>query len=292
MPRSPRRRFPARLAPRRPNLRLAPLPPGRNIPVGGVVGRSRRLTPRGKVQHADCIHCKNPAPRRDFCAPAENPTAMPDPTTNTSSDWLRPPSDREGLQRYVETLRERLWLIILVVVVTTGIAILYVLTATKMYSAESDLLITPVSGDDPVLSSLGLISASADPTRDVETASRFVTNVEVANAVAKKLGSSESGKDLLHKVTAVPVAGSNIVAVSASSDSPAETKELADAFAAEAVTLQTDQMHEKIAASLERLETQITHETTETETLGREGSASLQSQIAELKVLSTAPNPT
>jgi capsular exopolysaccharide synthesis family protein len=219
---------------------------------------------------------------------------MPDTATKNTSDWLRPPGEREGLQRYIETLRERFWLIAVMVVITTGIAILYVVSATKMYTAESDLLITPVSGDDPVLSSLGLISASADPTRDVETASRFVTNIEVANAVSAKLESSESGKDLLKKVTAVPVAGSNIVAVTAESDSPQEAKELADAFATESVNQQTEQMHEKINSSLERLEAQIDSETSESaeSTLGTEGSASIQAQVAELKVLSTAPNPT
>jgi tyrosine-protein kinase len=217
---------------------------------------------------------------------------MPTTSTDTSNGgWLRPPSEREGLQRYVETLRERLWLVIVVVLITTGIAILYVLTATKMYTAESDLLITPVSGADPVLSSLGLISSSADPTRDVETASRFVTNVEVADAVAKKLGSSESGKDLLNKVTAVPVAGSNIVAVTATTSSPEQAKELADAFATEAVRERTDQMHAQIASQLERLKAQTGQESATSE-LGPEGAASIHGQIAELEVLSTAPDPT
>jgi Mrp family chromosome partitioning ATPase len=216
---------------------------------------------------------------------------MPDPTTHTTSDWLRPPSEREGLQRYVETLRERLWLIIVVLVITTGIAILYVLTATKMYTAESDLLITPVSGDDPVLSSLGLISTSADPTRDVETASRFVTNIEVADAVAKKIGSEEEGKELLGKVTAVPVAGSNIVAVTAKSSSPEEAAELADSFATTAVNQRTNQMHSQIEEQLERLEVQSNGAPNPGE-LSVEGTTSIEGQIAELQVLATAPDPT
>ena len=85
-------------------------------------------------------------------------------------DWRQPPVEQEGLQRYVETIRERLWLIVATVAITTAIALIYVATATKMYEAESDLLVTPVTGDNPVLTSLGLINESADPTRDVETA--------------------------------------------------------------------------------------------------------------------------
>ena len=47
------------------------------------------------------------------------------------------------------------------------------------------MLVTPVSSNDPALASLGLIGVSADPTRDVETASRLVTNTDVAEAVKK-----------------------------------------------------------------------------------------------------------
>ncbi len=216
---------------------------------------------------------------------------MPNPINDTSDGWLRPPSEREGLQRYAETLRERLWLIVLVVVITTAVAALYVATATKMYTAESDLLITPVSSSDPVLSSLGLISSSADPTRDVETASRFVTNIEVSNAVAKKLNLSESGKELLGQVSAVPVAGSNIVAVTAESSSPQQAKEVADAFAGTAVAQRTAEMHAQINAQLERLEAQTGGKQNANE-LSVEGVTSLQGQIAELQVLATAPDPT
>src|SRR5690242_21072734 len=105
-----------------------------------------------------------------------------EPGAPESPDWLRPPEEQEGLARYVETIRERFWLILGTVVVTTVIAILYVLTATKTYEAESGLLVTPVSGNDPVLESLGLINSSSDPTREVETASRLVINQEVAAA--------------------------------------------------------------------------------------------------------------
>lgn len=85
--------------------------------------------------------------------------------------WLEPPAEEVGLRRYVETIRERLPLVALAVLVTTGMAVLYVLTAPKTYEARADLLVTTVSGDDPVVRSLPVIVESADPTRDVETAS-------------------------------------------------------------------------------------------------------------------------
>ena len=54
------------------------------------------------------------------------------------------PSEEEaGLRRYLQTLRERIWIVVAAVVITTGIAIVYVVTADKVYEAEADLLISP-----------------------------------------------------------------------------------------------------------------------------------------------------
>ena len=48
-----------------------------------------------------------------------------------SAEWLQPPVEQEGLSRYVATLRERIWIIVAIVAITTRFAILYVLTADK-----------------------------------------------------------------------------------------------------------------------------------------------------------------
>ena len=64
--------------------------------------------------------------------------------------WLKPAVEETALQRYVQTLRERKWLILATVLVTTLAAVLYLLAASKVYEAEADILVTPVSGSDPV----------------------------------------------------------------------------------------------------------------------------------------------
>ena len=164
----------------------------------------------------------------------------------SAADWLEPPAEQQGLQRYAATLRERWWMVALAVIVTTAAAIAYVLTAEKRYEAEADLLITPVSASDALLGQLGLIRESTDPTRDVETASRLTTTVDVAERVREELGLSESARDLLDDVDAEPVAQSNIVAVSARSGTPEEAQELANAFAQAVVDDRTDQLHDQI----------------------------------------------
>jgi capsular exopolysaccharide synthesis family protein len=208
----------------------------------------------------------------------------------SSVDWLRPAEEQQGLKRYVETLRERWRLVVGAVLVTTLIAVAYVLTASKTYQATADMLITPVNSSDPVLSSLGLLRESSDPTRDVQTASQLIANTDVARRAAKKIGNGESAEELLESVSAEPVANSNIVAVTATEPSPAEAQEVANAFAAAAVEERTDTMHEEIAERLPRLEA-VASSGGETEIV-ESGGTSVQSQIAELKALNAGPDPT
>jgi succinoglycan biosynthesis transport protein ExoP len=205
---------------------------------------------------------------------------------NLKAEWLEPPAEEEGLRRYVETIRERIWLVILAVLVTTAMAGLYVFTAPKTYEARADMLVTPLSADDPTGRSLGLIVESVDPTRSIETASQFVTSLNVAEDVREDLGLSETPRELLEKVSAEPVAQSNIVAVTAEGDTPEEAQELANAFANGTVANRTEQMQAAIDARLPTLESQLQGEANVTI------EDSLGSQIAALRALSDAPDPT
>src|SRR6266487_2593453 len=119
-----------------------------------------------------------------------------------SADWLEPVPEQEGLRRYVETLRERMWIVIGVVVVVTLAAVIYVIAAPKQYDAEADVLVTPTtSTNTPLVGLPGLIPQSSDPTRDVETAARLITNVDVARRVKATLNSPDSTQTLLNEVS-------------------------------------------------------------------------------------------
>src|SRR4029078_602982 len=126
------------------------------------------------------------------------------------------------LRRYVQTIRERFKLIALSVLVTTLAAALYVGPSQKTSKAEADLIATPVSGQDQTLNSIpGLIRESSDPTRNVQTAARLITTIDVARRAKSKLNTNRSARSLLGDVQASPVAQSDIVAITATGSSPA-----------------------------------------------------------------------
>jgi receptor protein-tyrosine kinase len=205
------------------------------------------------------------------------------------SNWLNPSVEQQGLARYVSTMRERKWLIALTVLVTTLAAVVYVLTASKVYNAEADLLITPIGGNDPTLSGLGLISSSSDPTRDVETASKLVTSPTVAKRVKARLHDPRSAQGLLASVSVAPVATSNIVAVTAEGGSPKQAQQLANAFAQEAVANRTESFHAQIDQRIAAIKPQVHGQPS---AAAAADPTSLASQLSRLQLLRTGGDPT
>jgi capsular exopolysaccharide synthesis family protein len=215
----------------------------------------------------------------------------PQPTPGVGNEWLNPSVDEQGLARYATTIRERKWLILATVVLTTLASIVYLATATKVYQAESDLLITPVPGSDPVYASLGLIHDTSDPTRDVETASRLITNVNVARRVKATLHDPRSPADLLEKVTVQPVAQSNIVSITAEGDSPKQAQRLANTFAIAAVADRTDTFHKQLDRSISDLKKQIPQSDSNAPTTTVDPN-SLPAQLVRMQTLRLADDPT
>src|ERR687891_2904518 len=83
-----------------------------------------------------------------------------DDVSPRSADWLQPRAEERGLSGYLRTLRERLWLVVLAVVVTTGAAVVYVAAADEVYEAEAGILVPPRPEDGAGAISGGGVSPS------------------------------------------------------------------------------------------------------------------------------------
>jgi uncharacterized protein involved in exopolysaccharide biosynthesis len=145
-----------------------------------------------------------------------------------SADWLAPPGPREGLGHYAEVIRDRRRLIVACVVIVTLVAGVYAKLAPTTWKAESHLLITPVNGESNLIG-LGLIQSSGNPTGDVSTAASLVTTSDVAALAAINVGHT-TGRAILGEVSAVPVAQSNVVAITATASTAARAQAVANAF--------------------------------------------------------------
>ena len=203
-----------------------------------------------------------------------------------SADWLAPPGPREGLGHYVEVIRDRRRLIISCVLIVTLFAGAYAKLASTSWKAESHLLITPVNAE-PSLVGLGLITNSGNPTGDVSTAASLVTTTEVADLAAVNVGHT-TGSAILGQVAAVPVAQSNVVAITATAPTAARAQAIANAFALGTVKSRTRKLHRQLEAIIPTIKAQV-------EALPaaqRTGQGSLGERLSTLKTLLAGPDPT
>jgi succinoglycan biosynthesis transport protein ExoP len=209
--------------------------------------------------------------------------------------WSNSPDERseQPLRRYLEALRERWWLVLLVAAICTGAAVAYALTASKVYEAHADMLVTPVPDDQTAVLGLGLIRKAADPTRDVTTAARLIDNPEVAARVVRDLGIRARPGSLLDDISVEPIAQSGVLAVTASGASPREAQRLANAFAAAAVAERTEQLHRELDPAIQRMRDRI-RQITGTASAAAPDAATqpLYEQLAALESLRSSPDPT
>ena len=116
-----------------------------------------------------------------------------EPDRPVGAAWLQPRANENEVRRYLSTIRQRAWLIVVAVIVCTAGALVYVRTATPVYEAGAQILVTPISSSDSsTLGGLGLIVASSDPTQDVETAARLAVSIDAAARAKRQLGLKES----------------------------------------------------------------------------------------------------
>jgi capsular exopolysaccharide synthesis family protein len=208
------------------------------------------------------------------------------PRSEPESDWLQPTTAQPALGRFLQTVRERLLLVFIVFAVVVGAAVVYVATADKVYEADADILVTPVPTQEAVLSTVGVIVQSADPSLDVETANQLIDSPAVGERAAKTLDEGQSGEELRDSTSVAPIPESNIVAVTASGPSPEAAAERANAFAAAAVETRS----ETIAANIEQVLPQLREDLAESE--DESSSQSISNTIATLIAFRASGNAT
>ena len=137
----------------------------------------------------------------------------------------------------------------LAIVLALAAAVAYLGTATPVYEAETDVLVTPVP-DATAVPGFGLILDSSDPARATETIARLVTTPAIGDRAAADLGMATRARALLADITAKPVASSNLVAITAQADAPGAAARLADAFGRGLIDERTARLHQALDAAI------------------------------------------
>jgi len=193
-----------------------------------------------------------------------------------------------GLIRYWRVIRHHLGMVVACTLIAIAAAVAYTQLATKMYSAEAQMLITPIEAGNSYTIGLPVLHSSADPTRDALTAASLITIPQVARTVIVSLHLQQSPDALLHNVTATPVGQSSLIAIQAISKSPRTAQQIANAFATQVVAVRTQALHRALATVVPGLRAQVAAESPPE----RSANSILAGELTQLQQLQASPDPT
>ncbi|MBV8987769.1 MAG: hypothetical protein JO372_04325, partial [Solirubrobacterales bacterium] len=194
----------------------------------------------------------------------------------------------QTFKRYLRTLREHIWLILLCTVLTTAAAAVYVELAPRKYSAQSEMLVSPVPADNSNLVGLPVLISSGNQTTDVLTAASLMTTSQVATAVINALHLNETPTALLANVQATPIGQSNLVAIQATAPSAGQAQAIANEFADQVVATRTTTLHAAISKVIPGLQSQAAG----LPPAERNGPGTVGAQVAQLQQLLSSNDPT
>jgi capsular polysaccharide biosynthesis protein len=145
------------------------------------------------------------------------------------------------------------WLAVLTLTAAgTAAAVGYGLTAPKRYQATAEILVSPVSVNDPTFTGLDVLRDSGGKQTAVASAAALLRSPQVADVVRADLGLARSRDSLLGALHAHVVPSSNVVDVTVEDTSGAGAAQLANAFADGLVKQRTASFQSQLAATIRR----------------------------------------
>ncbi len=169
-------------------------------------------------------------------------------------------SERQGtvrLEDYLRVARERLWVVIVAIVIVAGVAVAISLTTTPLYTASAGLVYEK-NDLDTAVSGFGLHVYDYEKDRTIATALAAISSSEsMAEAVKDQLGRSEPASTFKGMVSARSSEGSDLVSIAAVSTDPYMAADVANAYADQFVIYRRDTDRATVAAAREVVREQI-----------------------------------
>jgi len=154
----------------------------------------------------------------------------------------------------LRVLRERWWLVLLVLAACLVIIVGLAATSTKQYTATSSLLL----GQSQLQGLIDPTSQNSDdPIRDASTNVLLVRSLAVAQRVKKALNLPDEASSLLDALAASAEPDADIINITATDPDPRRAARLADAFADQFVAFRADSDRARIADGQELLRKRI-----------------------------------
>jgi capsular exopolysaccharide synthesis family protein len=147
--------------------------------------------------------------------------------------------------------------VLLVTLAAVGGSLLYLSLREEEYEATANLLVTPLPQDDQTFLGLQLLRDSGDPTRTIQTAATLVESPAAARATAERVNRGMDADDVLEDVEVQAEGESNILAVTATADSPRRAARLANEFARAALEVRQRALDQQVRVAVATTRAQL-----------------------------------
>lgn len=131
----------------------------------------------------------------------------------------------------LRAIKAHRWIVVLVALVTVIGAGAYAAVRTPTYSAQTNILFTPVQSGEPT-EGLPLVVASADTTRDVQTGLSLLGGPQATALAASRLGPGWTPRRVVNATVVEQLGQSNVIAVIGHASSAGLAARLASTYAA------------------------------------------------------------
>jgi succinoglycan biosynthesis transport protein ExoP len=186
------------------------------------------------------------------------------------------------LLQVLQTLRRRIGVVLLCLVLVPAAALAISLAQQKVYSASASLLFRDPQLDQKLFGST-VFSTPTDPAREAATNAKLASLDVVGARTAKAIGGRLSPAEVSSKIAVAPAGQSDVVTITASDPDPRFAAKLANTFAQQFIAFRRDADRSKIA-SAQRLVDQQIGRLTPAERAGKQGTA-LEQRGEQLRIL-------
>ena len=192
------------------------------------------------------------------------------------------------ITRYWRTILDHWRVVLFCVAVVVAGAGAYVAVAPKRYSAQAEMLVSPVPPKNSTLLALPVVHQSNDPTRDMATAASLISAQGVADRVVRALHLRQSPSELMSNVTAAAIGNSDLVGVQATAPTAKEAQAIANEWVQQVVATRAAALHQAVSAQLPTLKAQVKHLPASQQS----GPGTLGDQYAQFQQLLNSNDPT
>src|SRR4051812_7405178 len=190
--------------------------------------------------------------------------------------------DRAGFLSLLSSVRRRIGVVLLCLVIVPAAALALSLTEQKQYSASASLLFRDPQFDQKLFGST-VVSSPTDPTREAATNVQLVSLQVVSARTAKALHNRRTADQVQSEVAVSPAGQSDVVSVTATDPEPAVAAELANTFAREFIAFRRDADRSKIASAQQLVQVQLA-KMSSSQRSGKQGNA-LKQRAEQLQIL-------